>query len=123
MSLSPENHDLPPSKPAAVELTKEQKNFRLSIGFLGFYLVNSILLTVWLAETARLSTIYSDPPQRNWFISFLPFLVNMGALIIFSRFKSTRWVAFGILVAIALALALSLIVGIFVYVLCYMPKG
>ena len=123
MSFSPENHDLPPSKPAAVELTKEQKSFQTLSGFAGFYVVNLIMLSAWIIEAGRRLTTFPYAPQDNSIFPYLPILVNVGALIIFSRIKSTRRVAFGILVAIAVTLAFSLIVGIFINVVCFAPKG
>ena len=117
MTISAGNPDLPPPQPAAA-LTKKQKFLRIAIGFVGFYLVNGIMTGVWLLASGLLATSLPDLSQFGWIFSFLPFLVNVGSLILLSVIKATRWVAIGILLAMAFAFALSVIAGIFFFVYC-----
>jgi hypothetical protein len=123
MTISAGNPDLPPPKPAAVGLTKKQKFLRIAIGFIGFYLANGIMTGAWLLAVRLQPSNFPDLTQVVWLFSLLPFLVNVGGLILFAVIKATRWVAFGILMAMAFAFALTVIAGIFFFVSCLFSLG
>src|SRR5256885_3369244 len=54
---------------------------------------------------------------RSAFVNLVPWILNIGGLIVFAIVR--RRVAIGMLIAYATALALALLAGIFLLVLCF----
>ena len=94
-------------------LTSRQKYLRLAIGFVGWYLVNGL---VWLPFNGS-ATKGEFALLINVFI--LP--INLAILLILGLIRRTRWVALGILTALAFNLAVALIIGAVINGVCFVP--
>jgi hypothetical protein len=88
-------------------LTQQQKLRRFLIGFLGWWLVNvPLYLLADRAQGAQGSFLFI-------------FTLNVIALLVMAF--ANRWVALGIVAAVALNLVISLFLGQFFNVFCWIP--
>ncbi|HJZ49309.1 MAG TPA: hypothetical protein VKE41_19165 [Roseiflexaceae bacterium] len=99
-----------------VYTTRNEKVLDFVIGFVGWFLVNGLLYTcsIFLLQFLAFETTSSI---LGLLLGVLPLLINIGALIYFAFTR--RWIAFGILAAIALVLVGVLLLGLVFYVICY----
>ena len=95
-------------------MTRKQKIVRAIIGFIGWYLINGLFL-VGSIVMGNSETLLPFLGAYGLLVS----LFNGAALIALVVIKATRWVAFGVLLAIAFLFALGTIAGIFLLVACF----
>lgn len=105
----PANATLPVAVPPAVK----RRNFL--IGFLGWYLVNGAL---WFILSG--ATFDATEAQSSGAVCFL-FPLNLLLPVLFGVIRVTRWLALGILAALALNFLVSLILGMSFNGLCFVP--
>ncbi len=90
------------------------KRRQFLIGFAGWCLATG---SIWLVLSRELS--------GNWFVQLLVsgtlFLVNIGLLAGLGSSRRVRWVALGMLAAVALNLLISLALGAWFSVVCFVP--
>jgi hypothetical protein len=101
--------------PPVVELSRNEKIRDFAIGFLGWYIINGAL---WLIINPG---PLNEGSFANGLLGCITFPLNIIALIIFAAIKRTRWIAFGILCALALNLVISLIIGMSLNGWCFIP--
>jgi hypothetical protein len=99
-------------------LTRNQKIRDFLIGFLGWYLVTAL---VWyLVDWDNMMSTQAAGALPFIFMG-LNFSANLIALIVLSVVKRTRYIGFGILVALALNLLITTVLGEFGNGLCFFP--
>ncbi len=98
----------PPPVPTAV------KRRHLLIGFFGWYLVNGLL---WFALTGASFDAAQAPAQALCLL----FAVNFLLPVVLGLSKAARWMALGILAALALNFLVSLLVGTIINGICFVP--
>jgi len=81
-------------------------------GFLGWYVIN---ILIWLLA----GTKPGDAPEA--FLNLLLFPANVVTLIVLAIIKSTRRIAFGVVVALAFNLLVSLVMGVSYNAWCFIP--
>jgi len=93
--------------------TRPEKILDAVIGFVGWWVINSL---IWVAIT-RGKWLWIDfgAPAMSWYL--LPLGIVALIFLAFSR----RWLALGILVAVALNLAIALVLGLTQYGTCAIP--
>ena len=80
------------------------------IGFVGWYLINGLIWRAFIINH-----------QQDVFINLSIFPINLITLIALTKYKVTRNVGFGILLALALNFIISLITGPFINGVCFIP--
>jgi hypothetical protein len=102
-----EPSDQRPDSGSAGAVNPKRRNWRFfAFGFIGWYLVNGV---IWVL------------PGNNEFNLLLTLPANILILIILAIIKRTRWIAFGMLTAIALNFLISLVLGLFNQAVCLVP--
>ncbi len=111
----------PPVRALAAPLTRRQKIVRVLIGFTGWYLVNGLfwLLVLQLTPAKINRSDVEFTAVIGWAITLAVF--NALALLFAAMIRPTRWIALGMLAAIALNFILSLILDLWFNALCMMP--
>lgn len=111
-----------PPKPEKPPLSRNQKISRFLIGFLGWYILNGLYW--YITEPHGLdgdSTFTGANFYAVLSINLFLFPSNLLALIVLSTIPPTRWVGFGILIALALNLAISIVEGVAFNGWCFIP--
>ena len=102
----------------AMLLSRRSKITQFTIGFVGWFLVNVGLAFLWGGPSlAKYGQVYGPGPGVS--IGLLLFPANI--LLFFILVRVWRWVALGMLSAIALNLLIALILGIAVAGWCFIP--
>jgi hypothetical protein len=114
---------LRPPAPQARPLSHAQKILHFAIGFVGWFIVNG---AIWAWQGLEVyGPSYWSPLIRGtlagnsgllWFL-LLP--TNIGALFLLALIR--RWIAFGVLTALAVNLVITLILSMFLNALCGIP--
>ncbi len=94
-----------PPAPPAVPIPRVIKWRDFLIGFVGWFLINGLL---WL-----------EAPNME--VGCITFPANLGLLITLAVIRRTRWVALGILSALALNFVIALIRGMAFNGICFVP--
>lgn len=108
----PEIQPEPRPEPGVRNPTDQKRKYWLffAIGFIGWYLMNGI---IWaLAPFSK---------NFNSYNVVLTLPGNILVLLILATIKRTRWIAFGMLAAIALNFLISLVLGLFNQAVCLVP--
>jgi hypothetical protein len=100
--------------PPTQHLTQRKKLIEFGSGFAGWVLINT---AIWLLA----ALMYGDNPLDDgvFLISGLMFLANLAVLIGLSFTR--RWIALGLLVALAVNLLASVILQVFYMGTCAIP--
>ena len=86
-------------------------------GFVGWYLVAGLYAS-WLLSPGVCTGPYGCL-FTIWL--YLPLIGTGASLLVCAVVKQLRWVALGILIALALNFVISLLLGVFYNALCFMP--
>ena len=85
------------------------------LGFFGSIVVNSLIAALGIfASTSN----FSSSELVGFLLGALPWVLNIGAIILFLVIKRSR-IVLGILFAYAVGFALVLIAGLFIAVVCF----
>ena len=88
----------------------QEKRIELLIGFIGWFVINGVLWVI--ASGTPVGIAYGIP-------NLILFPANVLVLIILARTR--RWVALGVLIALAVNLLITLIMGVAFEGLCFIP--
>ncbi len=109
------------NQPAALEAAPKRRRWLLAaLGFAGWYLVNGLF---WLIYQ-RLRPIppgYYDIFSPDVGAGMITTVINIVVLLALAFIRRTRWVALGILFALALNFAVSLVLGLGFNAFCLAP--
>ena len=101
-------------------LTRNQKLGWFLAGFAGWFVVNGALGALALAPLAIGNSLAAEAAGL---LSTLLMLANLAALIALAFFPRGRWVALGILSALAVVLCIVLLLGATVAAICFSAYG
>ena len=88
----------------------QEKRIELLIGFIGWFVINGVLWAIAAGTPVGLAYL---PPN------LILFPANVLVLIILARTR--RWVALGVLIALAVNLLITLIMGVVIAGFCFVP--
>jgi hypothetical protein len=111
----------PPSQPplAAPRQSKKIRWILFAVGFVAFFVINSLGLAVLNFVPNYLNGQLEFLNPLVSLTGWLCLLFDLVLISVLSFIPGTRWFAFGFLTAMALSFVISLILAIFVLILCF----
>ncbi len=105
----------PPTSPATTPGAQRQNWLKFAIGFAGWYLANGL---IWMSMFTPGVITGGYAMLGTWMCLIA---ANILVLLVLAIVRPARWVALGMLAALALNLAISLSFGLFMNAYCLIP--
>ncbi len=101
-------------------VSKRRRWLLAGAGFIGWYIVNGLFWLIYVQFPVKdPNAIYGLSPYLN--MAMLATVINVILLIVLALIRRTRWIALGVLCALALNFAVSLVLGLSFNAFCLTP--